>query len=116
AHAEAVEIGTLVRLEGRAIVLFHQRHAEFVQVIGLPRAHGGEHLRAGNIFQLVEGIETRTHDRAFDWRGSAGVYQKPCPPTIAQSATAFAEMTSRAKRCLIVSGDTRGLNSRREIG
>jgi pimeloyl-ACP methyl ester carboxylesterase len=63
AHAEAVEVGTLVLAEGVTVGGIHQRHAELVQVVRLPAAHGIEHLGAGDVVQLIEGVKSGSHDR-----------------------------------------------------
>src|SRR5262245_50422532 len=54
---ELLQIFRFVRLEGLAVLVLHQRHAEHVDAIALTRAFGVEHEGAGNvvIFLLLAG-------------------------------------------------------------
>jgi hypothetical protein len=46
---ELLQVLRLVRLEGLAVLVLHQRHAEHVDAISLARALGVEHEGPGNI-------------------------------------------------------------------
>src|ERR1700730_18347399 len=50
---KSLEIGCFVRLEGLAVFFLHQRHAEHVDAVSLPRSLGIEHERAGNVVVLL---------------------------------------------------------------
>src|SRR5437870_5157714 len=52
---ESLEILRLIRFEGFAVLFFHQRHAEHVDAIALPRALGIEHEGAGNVVVIMLG-------------------------------------------------------------
>ncbi len=43
----------LVRLEGLAVLVLHQRHAEHVDAVALARALGIEHEGAGNVVVVL---------------------------------------------------------------
>ena len=48
-QVETLEVARLVGLERLAVLVLHQRHAEHVDAVALPRALGIEHERAGNV-------------------------------------------------------------------
>src|SRR5262245_27171661 len=50
---ELLEIFRLVRLEGLAVLVLHQRHAEHVDAVTLARALGVEHESAGDVLVLL---------------------------------------------------------------
>ena len=61
---ELLEILRLVGLEGAAIVVLHQRHAEHVDAVALARAFGIEHERAGDV---VVDLRFASHQHLSDF-------------------------------------------------
>ena len=50
---ELLEVFRLVRLEGLAVLVLHQRHAEHVDAVALARAFGIEHKGARDVVVIV---------------------------------------------------------------
>src|SRR6266487_2289852 len=78
-EVELLEVFRLVRLEGFAVLILHQRHAEHVDAVTLARALGIEHEGAGNVIIVMlrawhrrppycrPGSPDRTPDLPLNW-------------------------------------------------
>jgi len=66
---ELLEVFRLVRLEGFAVLVLHQRHAEHVDAVALARALGVEDERAGDVVIVL----LRPCHRSPPFHAAAGI-------------------------------------------
>src|SRR5262245_21250795 len=71
-----LQVFGFVRLEGLAVFLLHQRHAEHVDAVPLARPFGVEHERAGNVVIIVLRAWHRHSPLGPDFRSSSAVVRR----------------------------------------
>ena len=89
---EFLQILRLVRLEGPAVLVLHQRHAEHVDAIALARAVGIEHESARDIviFALFAGHRRHSH-LVFTYIAQQSLATYPSCPALCRASTSLSE-------------------------